>query len=278
MKRDDTMYTIDTYAVIGHPVSHSKSPFIHQQFAKQTQQALQYLAIDAEPNKFFGKVEEFKKHGGKGLNVTVPFKQQAWELADHNSERAKIAQAVNTLVFKDNKIWGDNTDGIGLLRDITINQNYSLHNKKILILGAGGAVRGILQPLLLEKPSVITIANRTRSKALELASAFSNLGETLGCDYIELEGKFDLIINATSAGLKGEQLALPNNLLAQNAWCYDLTYGNSIPFLQWAQAQGASRCINGLGMLIEQAAESFYLWRGIRPETKSVIEILREKR
>lgn len=266
------------YAVIGNPISHSKSPIIHAQFAKQTQQDLFYTAINAPINDFAQTLKKFFAEGGQGCNITLPFKQDAWAIVDTRSTRAEMAGAVNTIKIEENgNLFGDNTDGVGLVRDITLNQHYSLQNRTILLLGAGGAVRGVLKPLLDEKPAKVVVANRTVEKARELAMIFSQSGCVKACGLEELEGQqFDLIINGTSASIKEQTIQLPNHLLTQGGFCYDMMYAKEpTTFLQWAKLQQASHCIDGLGMLVEQAAESFYIWRGIRPDTQPVLMMLR---
>jgi shikimate dehydrogenase len=269
----------DRYAVMGNPIAHSLSPQIHAQFAQQTQQDLSYEAILAPEDGFAQAVNEFREAGGRGLNVTVPFKQEAWSLASELSERAQRAGAVNTLSLGEaGSIQGDNTDGVGLLRDLTVNHGVSLKDKKILILGAGGAVRGVLVPLLKENPAEIRIANRTRERALELARDFGDLGSVIGCGFDELDSyQPDIVINGTAAGLKGEVPPVPEALFESEPVAYDMMYGKDAPtaFEAWAEACGASLSVDGLGMLVEQAAESFFIWRGVRPDTQPVIESLR---
>jgi shikimate dehydrogenase len=268
----------DRYAVMGNPIAHSKSPRIHALFAAQTGQRLTYEAILVDLGGFAQAVGNFQANGGKGLNVTVPFKQDAWDLADERSARAELSGAVNTLVLRaDGTRFGENTDGIGLVRDLRHNHAVILAGKQVLILGAGGAVRGVLGPILEERPAQVVIANRTVGKALELAHLFSGHGHVEGAGFDALVGRrFDLVINGTSASLKGELPPLPDHLLAQGAWCYDMMYAaNPTVFLQWAKAHGASAAVDGLGMLVEQAAESFFLWRGVHPQTSPVIEALR---
>lgn len=267
----------DQYAVMGNPIAHSKSPRIHTLFAAQTGQHLEYRTILVEPGKFAAAARAFREQGGKGLNVTVPFKQDAWVFADLASVRAERAGAVNTLIFDHTGVRGENTDGLGFMRDLSVNQGYRVADRRILVLGAGGAARGILQPLLLEKPMQLVIANRSADKALELALRFGDLGRVSASGFAELrERKFDLIINATAAGLMGEVPPIPEGVLAAEGWCYDLIYSNEpTAFMRWGAEQGAARCLDGLGMLVEQAAEAFYLWRGVWPETKPVIAALR---
>jgi len=268
----------DRYAVMGNPIAHSKSPQIHSLFAAQTGQALEYHAILVEPGRFAAAVDAFKTTGGKGLNVTVPFKQDAWVYADTLSARAERASAVNTLRFEaGGECFGDNTDGVGLVRDLTVNHGATLAGSHVLLLGAGGAARGVLQPLLAAQPASLTIANRTPAKAAELALQFGDLGRLMGCGLADLGAeRFDLIINATAAGLAAAVPPLPEAILAAGGWCYDLMYGDEpTPFLRWGLEHGAARTLDGLGMLVEQAAESFYCWRGVRPETQPVITALR---
>ncbi|HIE01743.1 MAG TPA: shikimate dehydrogenase [Thiotrichaceae bacterium] len=272
---------IDHYAVMGNPIAHSQSPFIHTAFAQQTGQTLQYDAIlvGTQSGEFAQAVQAFCAAGGKGLNITVPFKQDAYALAEHCTERAERAGAVNTLWFDEqNRIIGDNTDGVGFVRDLTQNQGYHIAGQRILILGAGGAVRGVLGPILEAAPVECVIANRTVSKAETLATLFAPLGPVTACAYDDLAGQtYDLIINGTSASLQGQLPPLPEGLLAENAWCYDMMYAATL-FVQWAQEKGAAGAYDGLGMLVEQAAESFYQWRGIRPETVPVIQQVRDFR
>ncbi|MGK0674072.1 MAG: shikimate dehydrogenase [Halothiobacillaceae bacterium] len=266
----------DRYAVIGNPIAHSKSPLIHTMFAKQTKQAMSYERILAPLGGFREAVLRFRAEGGRGLNVTVPFKLEAYELADQLSERAARAGAVNTLIFHaDGTIEGDNTDGTGLVRDL-LKQGATIENKRVLILGAGGAVRGALAPLLAERPRELVIANRTADKAVQLAAAFADLGPVRGCGFDALDKTFDLVINGTSASLAGELPPLPNDLLAnEEAVAYDMAYGTtSTPFQRWAATHGARLALDGLGMLVEQAAESFRRWRGVQPDTAPVRQAL----
>jgi shikimate dehydrogenase len=268
----------DQYAVMGYPIAHSQSPRIHTLFAAQTGQNLEYQAILVEPGDFVAAARAFQADGGKGLNVTVPFKQDAWVFADLLSARAERAGAVNTLSFGSSGVQGDNTDGPGLVRDLTLNHRYPLAEKRILLLGAGGAARGILQPLLAEKPAQLVIANRTAEKALGLALRFNDLGRVSACGFAELaERRFDLIINATAAGLDDAVPPLPDDVLAAEGWCYDLMYGREpTAFVRWGREHGAAQSLDGLGMLVEQAAEAFHLWRGVWPDTAPVIKALRE--
>lgn len=272
---------IDTYAVFGHPINHSKSPRIHRLFAEQTSQTLTYTAQDVPADAFSTCVEAFFTKGGKGLNCTVPLKELAWQYADALTERAQLSKAVNTLAKRaDGSILGDNTDGIGLVNDLTINHDIALSGRSILVLGAGGATRGILAPILDHHPSRIVIANRTVSKAETIASEFGHLGDVSSSDYAGLvRQSFDLIINATSASLSGQLPPLPDSLLAKNGCCYDLAYGNKpTTFVRWGIDRQARFSLDGLGMLVEQAAEAFYLWRGIKPETTFVIKLLNGER
>ncbi len=267
------------YAVMGNPIQHSKSPRIHTLFARQTGQNIEYSAIQVDPGGLEQAIGNFQASGGSGLNITVPFKRTAWELMDELSERARLAGAVNTILFRDDSCYGDNTDGVGLVRDLRENHGIPLEGRDILLLGAGGAARGVLEPLLAEHPARLLVANRTPNRAHDLADQFSSLGEVRGCGLPALEGqRFDLIINATAASLAGELPPLPDDLLNAGGCCYDMMYGpEPTPFLQWAKAHDAGKTIDGLGMLVEQAAESFHLWRGVRPETGPVIEALRKE-
>ena len=270
----------DRYAVMGNPVAHSKSPRIHALFAHQFGHRIEYTAIQVDVGGFAQAVEHFRGHGGRGLNVTVPFKQDAFRLADHLSDRARIAQAVNTLRFEaDGRLFGDNTDGAGLVHDLEKNLRLNLKDRRILILGAGGAVRGVLQPLLHRHPALIVIANRTVSKAKELAGEFAPYGKLEASGFEALKGKhFDLVINGTAASLKGEIPPLPDNLFTTHGLAYDMMYGDKArPFLDWSAVHGAETVTDGLGMLVEQAAESYFIWREVRPETKPVIEKLRQE-
>lgn len=269
----------DRYAVFGNPIRHSKSPQIHTAFAEQTGQQLIYRAQLVELGHFDEAARSFFTSGGRGLNITVPFKLDAFAFADELSGRARRAGAVNTLARQDDgSIYGDNTDGIGLVRDLHDNLGWEIAERRVLLLGAGGAVRGILEPLLRRHPARLVIANRTVDKALALAAAFSDLGVDIeGCGLEALPGRsFDLVINATSASLAGELPPLPDGLLSDSGCCYDMMYGaEPTPFMRWAAGQTAWAVADGLGMLVEQAAESFCIWRGVRPETRRVIEQLR---
>jgi len=267
------------YAVMGNPVVHSKSPRIHQLFAHQFGHHIEYISILVDVDAFPQAVEQFRIAGGKGLNITVPFKLDAFTMADRLSDRARLAGAVNTLLFEpDSKVFGDNTDGTGLVHDIEINLGIHLRGKQILILGAGGAVRGVLGPILKHHPAKVIIANRTVSKARELVVQFREHGPVEACGYPELKGKhFDIVINGTSAGLKGQVPPLPETLFTRGALAYDMMYGDKpTAFLDWAMLHGANQAADGLGMLVEQAAESYFLWHGVRPDTRPVIAALRK--
>ncbi|WP_242519258.1 shikimate dehydrogenase [Halochromatium roseum] len=320
----------DRYAVIGNPIAHSKSPLIHAAFAAQTGEPIEYGRILGNPEDFAGDVRRFVAEGGRGLNVTVPFKTDAFELLEDLSDRARSAGAVNTLIVRDGGLLrGDNTDGVGLLRDLTENHGFALAGKRVLLLGAGGAARGVLRPLLEASPARLLIANRTAAKAEALAAEFSHAAAAgdfalstpavakvavtaegvvdsragaIATDAepgrgkaqqpasrqptsVALQGggldalvgeRFDLIINATSSGLEGRVPEIPADCLAEGGWVYDMLYADQpTPFCRWGQARGAARALDGLGMLVEQAAESFWLWRAVRPDTAPVIARLR---
>ncbi len=267
----------DRYAVFGNPIGHSKSPWLHHLFAEQTGQDMRYDAELVPVDGFRAAADRFFAGGGKGLNVTVPFKGDAYDYAGELTERARRAGAVNTLAFRDGApVLGDNTDGVGMLRDITVNLGWSVRNRAVLLLGAGGAVRGVLAPLLAQQPRRVVIANRTVARALQLAKDFGDLGEVVGCDPRHLAGQqFDLVINGTSASLAGDLPPLPDDLLHEGACCYDMMYGaEPTPFMAWGVARGAA-VSDGLGMLVEQGAEAFHLWRGVRPDTAPVLQQLR---
>ncbi len=268
----------DRYAVIGNPIEHSKSPLIHQAFAKQTGEKLSYERLLGRLDGFETDVRDFFAAGGRGLNVTVPFKEQAWALADERTPRAESAGAVNTLIpLADGRLRGDNTDGAGLVRDLSINHGCLLAGCRILLLGAGGASKGVVRPLLECGPEQLMIANRTAHKARQLAADLQELGPVQGGGLDELDGRqFDLIINGTAAGLQNEVPPLPADILVAGGWTYDMMYGNDpTAFVRWGRQQGAGQALDGLGMLVEQAAEAFFLWRGVRPETAPVIAQLR---
>jgi len=267
----------DHYAVVGNPISHSKSPFIHSEFAKQTAQDMDYIAKEIAIDNFEDGIKQLQEQGFKGINVTVPFKEQAWQLVNDKSAHAERASAINTIRFNDDgSLFGDNTDGLGLCQDLTKNNAVELTNKRILLLGAGGAAKGVVEPLLSYNPAVLHIANRTASKAIDLATIFDSLGTVSGSGFDSIQGQFDIIINATAASLQGQVPPLPDDVLASSACCYDMMYSNSdTAFISWAKQHGASKTIDGLGMLVEQAAEAFAIWRGIRPDSKSIISKIR---
>ena len=264
----------DRYAVIGHPIDHSRSPWIHARFAQQTGERMVYTAIDAAPEQLVERVCDFVAGGGLGLNVTVPHKQAVLPLLQELSERARVAGAVNVILRADDgRLRGDNTDGSGLVRDLTHNLGVPIAAQRLLLLGAGGAARGIIAPLLALHPAELIIANRAAARAIELAQQFTRFGAVRGAAYAELGGqRFALIINATSAGLRKEVPPLPVEVLDAATVCYDLAYArDTTRFVQWAREHGVARSIPGAGMLVEQAAESFLLWRGVRPDTTAVL-------
>jgi shikimate dehydrogenase len=260
----------ERYAVIGQPVAHSKSPWIHAQFARETRQAIDYGLIEAPLGGFARAADEFRAGGGKGLNVTIPFKEDAYRYCATLSPRARMAGAVNTVTFGA-EISGDNTDGIGLVRDLSGNLGIALRGSRVLLMGAGGAAQGALGALLEAGVAAATVANRTEARARELAARFSGVAAS---GYGALEGGFDLVINATSAGLSDEAPALPAAVLGGAKLAYDMVYGRDTPFLAAARAAGVHAC-DGLGMLVEQAAESFFVWRGVRPDTAAALRELR---
>jgi len=267
--------------VVGHPIGHSWSPFIHGLFARDTGQTLSYRLFDFTPEEFQPRVREFFAGGGLGLNVTVPHKIAAVELASQLTTRAAHAGAVNTLAAqKDGTVLGDNTDGTGLVRDLCDNLGLVIIRRRILIIGAGGATRGVIAPLLALEPAQLVIANRTVERAQDMAGAFAQLGTVQGVGMRDVAGQppFDLIINATSASLSGELPAVPESIIGPETVCYDMAYGKTdTPFMLWALNQGCARAIPGWGMLVEQAAESFRVWRGVKPSTGSVLTALRER-
>ncbi|MBS1147672.1 MAG: shikimate 5-dehydrogenase [Proteobacteria bacterium] len=265
----------DRYAVFGHPIAHSKSPLIHAAFARQTGQDMTYEAILAPLGGFADSVAAFMAAGGRGANVTVPFKEAAFKLAQRLSPRAERAGAVNTLSFSADGILGDNTDGAGLVADLTCNLHCSLNAKRILLLGAGGAARGVIEPLLDQQPAALVIANRTVGRAQELAGLFGR--GVSACGFEAADAPFDLVINATAASLAGELPPLSPHVFSKDTLAYDMMYGRDTPFLSFARTHGAATA-DGLGMLVEQAAEAFYLWRGVRPDTAPVIASLRQDR
>jgi len=255
-------------------VSHSRSPVIHRLFALQTGQNIQYELLQVPPDKLDTAVRQFQRTGGRGLNITVPHKTAVVRLVDQMSERARRAGAVNTLAFTDGDVFGDNTDGVGLVRDLITNLGVALAGADILILGAGGATRGIMAPLLDTGPASITLANRTLEKARELAADFAAVGPIDVCQFDEVDRSqtYHLLINATSAGFRGETPPYPKAAISDETFCYDLSYGlNTTPFSSWAAECGAAQSVMGWGMLVEQAAESFLLWRGVRPDTMPVL-------
>lgn len=263
----------DRYAVIGNPVAHSKSPQIHAIFASETHQDMEYGRLLAPRHGFESAVRKFIDEGGKGMNVTVPFKFDAYRMATTLTPRAKMAGAVNTLVFRNGEIYGDNTDGAGLVADITSNAGISLLNCRILILGAGGAAYGVMLPLLEQKPSLVHVANRSVGKAIKLAEQFSSFGKTSASAYEDLNESFDIIINATSAGLSNDMPTVPKKIFRDKALALDMVYADRpTPYMEFA-AQCGAKTRDGLGMLVEQAAESFFVWRGVKPQTGPVFTI-----
>lgn len=268
------------YAVVGNPARHSKSPLIHTLFAEQTERELVYEAIEVEEQRFDEFVLDFFARQGAGLNITVPYKEKAFALAQHCSPRANLAKAVNTLFLdEEQKLCGDNTDGPGLITDIKLNHHFPIESRHILLLGAGGAVRGVLAALIHEQAASISIANRTLSRAEQLREEFEQHAAVNAVSYEQLGGQqFDLIINGTSLSLSGELPAVSPELIGPNCCCYDMMYGDvDTAFVSWAKENGASLALDGLGMLVEQAAEAFAIWHGIRPATASVITQLREQ-
>jgi shikimate dehydrogenase len=270
-----TMAT-DRYAVIGNPIGHTKSPLIHGAFAQASGQGLAYTAIEAPLDGFAAAVRAFRDAGGRGMSVTAPFKLQAWEIADVRSERAERAGAVNALKFDAGRIHADNFDGVGLVNDIQRNLRLPMRGKRVLLLGAGGAARGILLPFLTESPREMVIANRTGAKARALAQEFGLPGNLRACGYGDIgEASFDVVVNATSASLKDELPPVPASAFQPEGLAYELVYGKGMtPFLKLAKASGVERIADGVGMLVEQAAEAFLWWRGVRPATRPVIEKL----
>jgi shikimate dehydrogenase len=264
----------DLYAVIGNPISQSKSPFIHTAFAKKTQQDLIYEKLEGPLGGFAEAVDAFRKAGGRGLNVTTPFKLDAFAYATELSQGAQLAGAVNAMKFEGERVLAENFDGVGLVRDVMHNLGYPIRGKRVLMLGAGGATRGALLPFLAENPGLLVVANRTFEKAQELASIGASHGNISGCSYDDLRGQvFDIVFNATSASLRFELPPVPVGVFDQNALAYDLAYGKGLtPFLKLAQSAGVTRLADGVGMLAEQAAEAFAWWRGVRPDTANVIK------
>jgi shikimate dehydrogenase len=267
----------DHYAVIGNPIRHSLSPLLHSAFARETGEDIVYERLLGDLEDFNGDVHDFFARGGRGLNVTVPFKERAWELVDELSDRAQLAGAVNTITrLESGRLHGDNTDGVGLVRDLTHNHGFDLKGSSLLLLGAGGAARGVILPLLEEQPKELLIANRTAEKAIMLAKLFAEHGNLCGCGLEDIGSRqFDLIINATAAGLTGDVPAIPDTCLAAGGWTYDMLYGKEpTAFVRWGERHHAGRALDGIGMLVEQAAESFRIWRGMRPRTADVIRQL----
>lgn len=268
---------VDNYAVMGNPIEHSKSPRIHTLFAAATGQRLRYRTILVDVHGFKEAVDKFFEIGDLGISITVPFKEEAWQLSEVRTQKAEKAGAVNTLwQDRDGRIHGDNTDGVGLVHDLQ-NNNIPIWDKRILILGAGGAARGVLEPVLAEEPAEMVIANRTVEKAKTLVNLFPDHNVS-ACGFSDIEGSFDLIINATAASLKGEMPPLPQGIVTDKTSCYDMMYSaEETVFNQWCRLQGGKKIFDGLGMLVEQAAEQFALWRGVRPETSDVLATLRKE-
>jgi shikimate dehydrogenase len=269
--------TVDQYGVVGHPVAHSLSPFIHAMFARQTGQAMSYRLFDFAPEAVQERVAAFFAQGGAGLNVTLPYKIAAVARADELTQRARHAGAVNTLAMRsDGTILGDNTDGVGLTQDLCVNQRIVVTRRRVLIIGAGGATRGVLAPLLGLEPELVVIANRTADRAGALAAAFAQLGNVQGVGFRYIAGgAFDVVINATSASLTGEIPDVPVAVVGPDTFCYDMAYGKGdTPFVRWCVELGCRAAVPGWGMLVEQAAESFRLWRGVRPLTGPVLAAL----
>jgi shikimate dehydrogenase len=271
---------VDQYGVVGHPVAHSLSPFIHAMFARQTGQTMSYRLYDFTPEAFDERLNDLFAQGGRGVNITLPYKVAALAKADELTDRARRAGAVNTLaVRKEGGILGDNTDGVGLVHDLCVNLGVTVTRRRVLVIGAGGAARGVLAPLLGLEPETVVIANRTADRAKALASAFVDLGDVQGVGFRYITGgAFDLIVNATSASLTGEIPDVPIAVVGPDTFCYDMAYGRGdTPFMRWALELGCRTAVAGLGMLVEQAAESFRLWRGVRPLTAPVLAALEER-
>lgn len=268
--------SVDQYYVLGNPISHSKSPQIHRYFAEQTNQSIAYDAKLIALDGFVNAVNAMRSSNVGGVNITVPFKQQAYDLADKLSPSAALAGAVNTLSFVDGELFGDNTDGLGLVQDLIGNHGFDFFGKDVLILGAGGAVRGVLEPIIKQQPRSITIANRTEGKAYDLSKLFSDLFDIKVVQYEAIDDSYDLIINGTSASLQRQLLPIPDCAVASKTYLYDMMYSaEPTVFCQWGEALGADKAIDGLGMLVEQAAQSFNIWRGVKPESKQLIADLR---
>lgn len=266
----------DRYAVIGNPIQQSKSPLIHTAFAQATGQDIDYGKIEAPPGQFAATVDAFRAAGGKGLNITAPFKLEAFAYATDRSPAAELAGAANAMKFVGDRIYAENFDGVGLVRDVVHNLRQPLRGKRVLLLGAGGAARGALLPFLAEQPELLVIANRTLEKAQELAHIGAARGNVRASGYQELSGQhFDLVFNATSASLRDELPPLPATVFASAASAYELAYGKGLtPFLRLARDAGIQQLTDGVGMLAEQAAEAFAWWRGVRPDTQAVIDRL----
>jgi shikimate dehydrogenase len=266
---------VDRYAVVGNPIAHSRSPQIHTAFAQATGQNVEYTRLLAPLDGFAATVAAFRVSGGRGLNVTLPFKAEAFRLADHCSDRANRAEAVNTLRFDGDRTYGDNTDGVGMVRDITVNLGIPIEGRRVLLVGAGGAAQGVIPALLDAHPSAIVVVNRTLARAEAMTMQFGERVHAAGFTTLPAES-FDIIINATSAGLAGDVPPLSPAVCTGAVLAYDMMYGkHETPFLAYARQAGAQRTADGLGMLVEQAAESFYLWRGMRPDTVPVLALLR---
>ena len=268
----------DNYAVMGNPVAHSKSPKIHHAFAVQTGQTIHYQALFVEKDGFVEALAHFQRLGGKGLNVTLPFKGDAWQAADIKTGRAQKARSVNTIWFgEQGERHGDTTDGVGLVADLK-NHGIEIKNRRVLILGAGGAVHGVLSSIIDEQPDSLVISNRTMERAVKLKDQFSEYSGMQAIPLEQLGGNvFDLVINGTSAGLYNQMPSLPDNILGTRSCCYDMAYGETeTVFVKWSRQHGARIALDGLGMLVEQAAESFYIWRGVRPDTKPILDMLRK--
>ena len=270
----------DPYGVVGHPIAHSWSPFIHGLFSRETGQAMSYRLYDFSPDEFHERTRAFFREGGRGLNVTLPHKIAAVDVADDLTSRAAHAGAVNTIAVRnDGTLLGDNTDGTGLVRDLCDNLGVVITHRRILMIGAGGAARGVMAPLLALSPTELVIANRTSERAETLAKAFDKLGKTQGVGFRYVQGgPYDLIINATSASLSGDLPPMSNSVVGTETVCYDMAYGKTdTPFVQWSLKHGCARAVQGWGMLVEQAAESFRVWRGVKPGTASVLTALKER-
>lgn len=268
---------VDQYGVVGHPVAHSLSPFIHSMFARQTGQSMSYRLFDFAPEELDERISAFFAQGGRGLNITLPYKITVVGRANELTARARHAGAVNTLAMRaDGSILGDNTDGVGLTHDLCVNQHVIVNRRRVLVIGAGGAARGVLAPLLGLEPQIVVIANRTAERAKALATAFAQLGNVQGVGFRYVEGgAFDLVVNATSASLTGEIPDIPVAVIGPDTFCYDMAYGKGgTPFVRWATELGCRAAVPGWGMLVEQAAESFRLWRGVRPLTAPVLSAL----